>query len=218
MPPEAAGALPRPADLLSLALDPGVTTPGDPVSERILDAALDLAAASGLRNLTMDDVARRAGVGRMTVYRRFGGKGEVVQALAVRETRRALAAIAAALPPDLGAEDRLAAGFVASLRIAREHPLLRRLSRVEPGAIIELLSSEEDSTLDLVREFLAREVRRGQRVGALRKGDPEAAAELLFRIGLSFVLIPRSVIAIEDDEAARDVARTLIAPIVVQPS
>ena len=33
-----------------------------------------LAAASGIRNLTMDDVADRAGVGRMTVYRRFGDK------------------------------------------------------------------------------------------------------------------------------------------------
>ncbi|MGH2953429.1 MAG: TetR/AcrR family transcriptional regulator [Solirubrobacterales bacterium] len=216
MTPDAA-ALPRPADLLTLALDPGVTTPGDPLSERILDAALDLAAASGLRHLTMDAVAARAGVGRMTVYRRFGARAELVQALAVRETRGALATIAAALAPDQSAEDRLAAGFVAALRIAREHPLLRRLSRYEPAAILEVLNSEHDRTLALVRGFLAAEVRRGQRLGALREGDPEAAAELLFRIGLSFVLMPRSVIAIDDDDTAGELARTLIAPIVVAP-
>ncbi|MGH2950741.1 MAG: TetR/AcrR family transcriptional regulator, partial [Solirubrobacterales bacterium] len=159
----------------------------------------------------------RAGVGRMTVYRRFGAKAELVQALAVRETRRALATIAAALAPEMSAEDRLAAGFVAALRIAREHPLLSRLARFEPAALLEVLNSAQDATLELVRGFLAEEVRRGQRLGALREGDPEAAAELLFRIGLSFVLMPRSVIAIDDDDTARELARTLIAPIVVRP-
>lgn len=215
MPPSA--VLPQPGDLLSLALDPAVTTPGDRLSERILDAALDLAAASGLQHLTMDAVAARAGVGRMTVYRRFGAKADLVQALAVRETRRALASIAAALDPDQSAEDRLAAGFVAALRIAREHPWLRRLSRHEPEAILEVLNSEDDATLAMVRGFLAEEVRHGQRLGVLRAGDPQAAAELLFRIGLSFLLVPRSAIAVDDDETARELARTLIAPIVVAP-
>jgi AcrR family transcriptional regulator len=216
MPPEPA-VLPPPGRLLSLALDPAITTPADPLSERVLDAALELAAASGVRHLTMDAVAGRAGVGRMTVYRRFGNKAELVQALAVRETRRALATIAAALAPDQGPEDRLAAGFVAALRIAREHPLLRRLVRHEPAAILEVLNSADDRTLAMVRAFLAEEVRTGQRAGTLRAGDPEAAAELLFRIGLSFLLMPRSVIEIDDDETAAEVARTLIAPIVVAP-
>src|SRR5205807_10543318 len=85
--------------LLTLAFDPDVQPAGDALSERILDAALELAAASGLRRLTMDDVARRAGVGRMTVYRRFGGHGKLIDALAVRECRRCLERIAAALDP-----------------------------------------------------------------------------------------------------------------------
>lgn len=213
MPPEA--ALTRPARLLSLALDPEVHTPADAASERILDAALSVAAASGLGNLTMDAVARGAGVGRMTVYRRFGGRDELVQALAVRETRRALAAIAAALGAESDPAERLAAGFVAALRIGREHPLLARLARHEPEAILAVLNADADTTLALVREFLAREVRAGQRSGGLRDGDPEAIAELLFRIGLSFLLVPRGAIAVDDDEQARDVARNLIAPLVV---
>ena len=45
----------------------------------VLEVAL--AAASGLRNLTMDDVARRAQVGRMTVYRRFGARSALIDAL-----------------------------------------------------------------------------------------------------------------------------------------
>src|ERR1700740_920182 len=88
------------ARILALALDRGVRTHDDATEERIRDAALALGAASGLRNLTMDDVAARAGVGRMTVYRRFGGRAELIDALSVRECRRCLAIIRAALDAD----------------------------------------------------------------------------------------------------------------------
>ena len=50
---------PQTARLLALAFDPEVQPADDAISQRVLDAALELAAASGLRHLTMDDVARR---------------------------------------------------------------------------------------------------------------------------------------------------------------
>lgn len=208
---------PRTAALLALALDPDVESPDDATSERILDAALDLAAASGLRHLTIDDVARRARVGRMTVYRRFGQRDRLIQALAVRECRRCLAQLGAVLDPRLGVEDRIAEGFVAALRVARDHPLLGRLARVEPEALLAELTDDDSAVLRLVQEFLVAQIREGQRVGELREGDPETAAELLVRIGVSFVLMPRSVIALDDDDAARDLARRFIAPIVTPP-
>src|SRR5438128_2645697 len=104
----------------------------DPASARILDAALALAAASGLRHLTMDDVATRAGVGRMTVYRRFHDRQGLVDALNARETRRCLAELDAAADPSQPIADQIAAGFVTSIRLATEHPLLARLARAEP--------------------------------------------------------------------------------------
>ena len=79
----------EPLNLLARALDPAVEPPADETSERILDAALALSAASGVQHLTMDAVARRARVGRMTVYRRFGDKERLVEALAAREIGRA---------------------------------------------------------------------------------------------------------------------------------
>ena len=75
-----AAALGQPGALLERALDPAVDAPpDDALSERVLDAALALSAASGVRHMTMDDVAHRAGVGRMTVYRRFGDKARLVE-------------------------------------------------------------------------------------------------------------------------------------------
>jgi AcrR family transcriptional regulator len=204
----------RPASLLALALDPGVATPVDKASERILDAALELAAASGLNNLTMDDVARRAGVGRMTVYRRFGDRQALVQALGVRETRGALADIAAAVDPGLPIEERVADGFVAALRVASTHPLLVRFARFEPEALLEPLRAKDDLFARTLREFVASQIRDGQQSGGSSVANADAAAELLVRIGVSFVLMPRSVISYENEAVARELARTLIAPIV----
>src|SRR5437763_7488490 len=112
------------ARILRLAFDPTVRTPDDATGERIIDAAVELVAASGVRNLTMDDVAARARVGRMTVYRRFGGRQELVDALSVRECRRCLRAIAASVEQDAPIEERAAALFVTTIGVIRDHPLL----------------------------------------------------------------------------------------------
>jgi AcrR family transcriptional regulator len=74
------------ARVLARALEAPPET--DPTAERILDGALRVAAAAGLRRLTIDDVAARAGVGRMTVYRRFGSREELVEGLTARECPR----------------------------------------------------------------------------------------------------------------------------------
>src|SRR3954451_24868745 len=122
--------------LLERALDPAIQPPDDEMSERILDAALALAAASGLKHLTMDDVARRAGVGRMTVYRRFGTRDALVDALAGREAHRCLAELETASPVGAPLEAQIVAGFTTAIRLTREHPLLARLARVEPDSVL----------------------------------------------------------------------------------
>lgn len=57
---------------------------GRPREERadsaILKAALELMADRGVRDLHMDEVARRAGVGKATIYRRYRSKDELVTA------------------------------------------------------------------------------------------------------------------------------------------
>jgi AcrR family transcriptional regulator len=50
---------------------------------KIVKAALELMAEQGVRDLRMDDVAQRAGVGKATIYRRYRSKEELV-AFAVR--------------------------------------------------------------------------------------------------------------------------------------
>jgi len=205
---------PQTARVLALAFDPAVPTADDQLAQRILDAALALAAASGLRHLTMDDVARRAGVGRMTVYRRFGSREALLDALAVREARRCLATIAQALDPAAPIDDRLAELFVATLGVIREHPLLERLARVEPEALLLELTRDDSAVFKLVLEFLVAEIAAAQAGGELPNGDPEPLAELALRLGASFVLMPASVLPLEDEDATRAAVRALLTPLV----
>jgi AcrR family transcriptional regulator len=201
-----------PAPLLLRALDPGVGQPADATSERILDAALALAGASGVRNLTMDDVARRARVGRMTVYRRFGDKERLIEALGVRETRRCLAELDAAADPRAPIADQIAEGFVTSLRLAREHPLLIRLGTLEPETLLDALGERGGAVFAAMRGFLAARLRAAQDAGVLGPVAIEEAAELLVRLAVSFVLIPESAIDLSDEDRVRELARSLLAP------
>jgi AcrR family transcriptional regulator len=205
------------AQLIALALDPSVETPEDEMSARILDAALELCAASGIRNLTMDDVAARARVGRMTVYRRFGTKDRLVESLSVREARRVLARLAGVLDPAAAPEERMAAGFAAAMRIAREHPMLQRLARSEPESVLAAIGGQDAQIIVLARAFLAEQIRAGQRDGEIPLSDADQAAEVLVRLGISFLFMQDTVVDLDDDEAARRFARTFIAPIVTRP-
>jgi AcrR family transcriptional regulator len=197
--------------LTALTLEAG-EPPGDELSARVLDAALELSAASGTRNLTIDDVAARAQVGRMTIYRRFGDRGGLIQALVAREGRRCLAELDAASAPNAPIEDQLIAGFLTSLRLTREHPLLNRLARVEPESVLRSL--RDDGVFAMGRLFLAERLRASQRAKVLSADvNADEVAEVVVRLMFSFVLLPESVLPLEDEERAAEVARRVFVPL-----
>jgi AcrR family transcriptional regulator len=199
---------------LARALDPGTALPADDaVGERILDAALTLVAASGARHLTMDDVARRAKVGRMTVYRRFGDKPGLLDALSGREVRRCLAAMDGFPRPGQPIAEQIADAFVIGQRLLHEHPLLSRLSRIEPESLLHSLVDDDSAIFGLLRAFVADRLRAAQ-AGLIGDHDADQTAEVLVRVMVSFALIPGTVLPVDDDARAREAALRLLAPIV----
>lgn len=200
-------------NLLTRALEAGPAPGGDEVHERILDAALVEAEASGIERITMDAVAARAKVGRMTVYRRFGSKEELTAALTRREATAGLARIAAAVDHAKPIPAQVADGFVAALATARSHPLVQRLARFEPEVLLASLNDPRDPLFAMLRGFVAAQIR--ATAGAELRADPDEAAEILVRIGLSYLLIPNGIVDVGDEVAARRLAETLIAPIVI---
>src|SRR3954464_2704552 len=140
-----------------------VEPPTDATSERILDAALELCAESGVRHLTMDDVAERAGVGRMTVYRRFGSRERLEEVLAVRAARRCLTELDSTVDPGAPVPDQIAQGMLTTLRLIGAQPLLARTARGDPAAALAALREEGTSVFAMSRAFMATRIREGQR-------------------------------------------------------
>jgi AcrR family transcriptional regulator len=166
----------------------------DATETRILDAALEAVAAGAS---TMDDIAARAGVGRVTLFRRFGSKDALLARLYAREVERFLAQVDAALSEFDDPADRIAEAFVACVREGARHPLLATVPR---GTVLEVLTSGDPSPLEVGRRFVADRLEPSQ----------EAAADLLVRLALTYVLIPSPL---ADEAAARAFARAYLAPI-----
>lgn len=175
----------------------------DGVGVRILDAALAEYLAHGFRRTSIDDIARRARLGRATIYRRFGTHDELVNAVLTRELRQLFTAVAAAGDGLPTVADQLVEGFVVGLRKALNQPLLHRMITMEPEAWLPFLTTSGGSTIAVLRQFLVQQYRI----------TPEVA-EIVVRLSLSLVLTPDSCLAFGTDEEARVTARRFLAPLV----
>lgn len=92
--------------------------------QRVLDAAADLFARQGARNVTMGDIATAAGVGRGTLYRRYPDIPSIAMAL-LDEHERALQDQLMRGAPPLGPGAtpgaRLAAFYGAMVELLEQH-------------------------------------------------------------------------------------------------
>ncbi|MFC7303565.1 TetR/AcrR family transcriptional regulator [Streptomyces monticola] len=199
--------------LLAGAVDGSAAPPDDPLIEQILDAAREQFTTFGLRRSTVDDVAKRARISRVTVYRRIGGKDALVSACLMREYRRFLAEVDAAVATLPTMEDRLVEGFVAVLRHIRDHPLVGGLLRLEPETMLPFLTLESGPAFKAMRAYLADRLRRAERAEGRPERDPTPVAELMVRITVSFLLNPVSCFELDDDDQARNFARRYLVPL-----
>lgn len=98
----------------------------DETRDRILSSARDLLLEGGVERLSMRRVAENAGVGTMTTYRHFDGKGDLLAHVVVEGFRRFQDAFYAALE-GMDPADRLVRCAEAYLGFALEHPAYYQL-------------------------------------------------------------------------------------------
>ena len=162
-----------------------------------LDAARDSILAVGWSRTTLTDVARRAGLSRMTLYRRWPEMNALLGDLMTREW-----ASLVDLGPDLADHrERLVAGVVGTVRALRANELFNRIVEVDPEMLLPYLLRRAGRSQELVLHLLGSEIRAGQQAGQIREGDPDALARSLLLAAHGFTL---SVQTMTDDE--RDVA------------
>lgn len=152
------------------------------VEDEILDAARVCVESFGVRRTTLTDVARRAGVSRPTVYRRWPDVTALVADLLTRELRHILIAEEMAAGSDV-AEESVRSGLVRhATGVARAmlaHPLVGRIIDTEPELLatytFHRLGSSHKAALELVEPAIAD----GQADGSIRDGDPAVLAHLV---------------------------------------
>jgi AcrR family transcriptional regulator len=171
----------------------------------LLDAARECVLDVGLRRTTLADVARRAGVSRMTVYRQYDDLGTLVSALLTRELTDVLAEVDAEVRGLPTARERLVEAAVLVVRRMDSHPVYRRILDLDPETLLPLVVERFGSTQKAALALIAEQVRDGQQDGSIHVADPERAATAVLLTCQSFVFGARLI-----DDATLDELRPLL--------
>jgi AcrR family transcriptional regulator len=155
---------------------------------RLLDAARECILAVGWRRTTLTDVARRAGVSRMTIYRVWPDMQTLLADLMTREWSQLASAAALGAATEATGAQRVAAGVVATVRALRDNALLRRILEVDPEMLLPYLLDRRGRSQDGILALLEPVIRAGQDDGSVRRGDPALLARAIMLAAHGFAL------------------------------
>jgi AcrR family transcriptional regulator len=152
--------------------------------EQLLDVTIEIVGEHGFPAVSIQSVARRAGISRPIVYEHFGDLAGLLTALVERETARALAQVSETELGDLSSGDptELMLDSLGSyLDAVEQHPATWRLVLMAPEGAPELLRTTIASGRAAVLNKLTRAVDPGS-APAEQAPDPELTARLLSAI------------------------------------
>lgn len=169
-------------------------------SDPILAAAYEVLLDVGPARATLTEVARRAGVSRMTVYRRYAQLRTLVSEVLTHElvTLLDIAAKQAGGPTDAA---RIAATVSGAAEAIAGHPLMLRLITLDPAALLPQLVTRRGSTQRVAEGMLAAMLREC-RDGSVQTGDPELTARIVVTAASAFVYT-ESLARSEGDQGQR---------------
>ncbi len=164
----------------------------------MLDAVRDCVLAVGVRRTTLTDVARRAGVSRMTLYRRWPDVRSLVGDLMTREWIDVAGRAVPERRPGADTRTLLVEGLVAGVRAFRAHPLFRKIVDVDPELLLPYVLDRRGASQEALLELLAGLLREGHADGSVRAGHTERQARSLLLVVQSFALSLRTMTDEED--------------------
>ncbi len=157
--------------------------------EALLDAACACVLAVGVRRTTMTDVARRAGVSRMTLYRRHPDVTSLIQALMTREFSAIIGRVEANAGALGSARERLVATAVQGADELTRDALFLRIVDVDPELLLPYVTTRLGAFQRAVVAAFERRVAEGIADGSIEAGgDPALVARTLELALRGFVL------------------------------
>jgi AcrR family transcriptional regulator len=152
--------------------------------EQLLDVTKAIVAKHGFHAVSIEAVAREAGITRPIVYGHFSDLQGLLEALVEREGERALAQLAKVLPTDLASgdpRDLLLAGLRGYLEAVQGDPTTWRLVLMPPEGAPAILRERIESGRAAVVSQLAQALRPGM-APERESPDPELTARMLSAI------------------------------------
>ena len=184
--------------------------------DRYLDAARECILATGWTRTTLTDVARRAGVSRMTIYRTWPDMQTLLADLMTREWGGVVAEVASTVSGATPLE-RLSVGISRTVTALRSNDLLRKIVEVDPELLLPYLlrrrGRSQDNILGIVEPLIAE----GQADGSVRAGDPTLLARSILLAAHGFTLSAETMSddghAVEEyDEELRHLLERYLTP------
>ena len=159
----------------------------------ILGAARACVMDVGLRRTTLADVARRAGVSRMTVYRQWNDLPTIVGALLTTELLGLMEAVGVEVAHLPTARERVVEAAALTATRVVHHPLYRKVLDTDPELLLPLVFDRFGSTQQAAIDLVGGQIAEGQTDGSIRAGDPTLLSTCLLLTAQSFVFSARVV-------------------------
>lgn len=156
-----------------------MTTPGTDTRERLLRCARNLYLEHGPAQLSLREVARRAGVSAAAVYRHFDGKEALVGAVCNEGFRLFGSYLMRALK-EATPMARLRTSGLYYLRFARENPHDYRVIFMTPAEEEGILHASALSHAPPTFQFIVDRVRECMGSGDSAAGNPEEVAAVIW--------------------------------------
>src|SRR6478609_12176131 len=173
----------------------------DPRLDGYLDAARACILDVGWRRTTLTEVARRAGVSRMTIYRTWADMPQLLGDLMTREWGGVVADSLADEDTDAPTVERLVGDIVGTVRRLRENELFVRIVDLDPELILPYIFSRRGRSQDSILELTVAALEDAQAEGAARDGNPVAMARAMLLAAHGFVLSAHTMV---DDQVSAD--------------
>lgn len=172
--------------------EPSPQTVADPVLRAAYDSILEV----GVRRTTLADVARRAGVSRMTVYRKYDDLSRLLSALLTVELAQVLTNARAQSGKQPHARAELVKLVASTSAAVAEHPIMATVLAIDPEALLPLIVDRFGSTQRTTLEFLREAIVNGQPEAgdsSIRAGDPDLMALVILTYSQSAVFSARAI-------------------------
>jgi AcrR family transcriptional regulator len=148
------------------------SNPTDAIDSRILDAAYRQVMTVGFRRTTLTDVAERAGLSRMTVYRRYPDVTSILQSLMSREFGAVIARAADETEDEAQPRRRIVAYVIRSLELLTSHDLMLRLLDVDPELLLPYMTQRLGRIPAAFVADLQERLEEAMNEGAVKRDDP----------------------------------------------